>query len=254
MINQFRNKNILFLLIIPLLTFLLNATIVKEREPFFASWSDPTYDYLFNGLSIATGYLQVGHAPHPGTPLHIYTGALIRFFHFFNEEENIIRDVISNPEWYLFRIAITNCILISLCMFYAGILMLRFSKNIFYALVIQLTHIVTLRAMFFSQNLMTEFVLVITGILLAPLLFIYTFSEDKKSFSKLLLIAGIITGVMIAGKLSSFSILILWLIIISGWKNRIYFLLTVTVMFLIFTIPAWKIADEFLGWIGSMVT
>lgn len=149
MINQFKNKNILFLLIIPLLTFFLNAAIVKEREPFFASWSDPTYDYLFNGLNIATGHLHVGHAPHPGTPLHIYTGVLIRLFHFFSSDENIIHDVFTNPEWYLYRIAITNCLLIFLSMFCAGVWMFRYSKNIFYALIIQLTHVVSLRALFF---------------------------------------------------------------------------------------------------------
>ncbi|MEO5569462.1 MAG: hypothetical protein ABIT08_05770, partial [Bacteroidia bacterium] len=85
----------------------LNSAIVIERNPFYSSWSDPTYDYLFNGLNLARGHLD-GHADHPGTPLQIYSGITIKFFHLFSNEDDIIKDVILRPEWYLFKMSITN--------------------------------------------------------------------------------------------------------------------------------------------------
>ncbi|MEP7171699.1 MAG: hypothetical protein ABI855_20165, partial [Bacteroidota bacterium] len=149
------------LLLTPLLALLLNIAIVTERNPFYSSWSDPTYDYMFNGLNLASGHLKAGHADHPGTPLQIYAGITIKVFHLFRSEKDIVKDVILNPEWYLYRMCITSCFLISLSIFFAGWFILRFTKNIFYAFLIQATHLISLRAIFFSQNLMTEFILVI---------------------------------------------------------------------------------------------
>jgi hypothetical protein len=194
----------LLLLLTPLLTLLLNCAIVIERSPFYSSWVDPVYNYMFNGLNLASGELTVGEADHPGTPLHIYAGITLKFFHLFRSEKDIVKDVIADPEWYLFRIGITSSILISLSIFFAGWLMMRFTGSIFYALLIQLTHLISLRSIYFSQNLMTEFILVLTGILLAPLIVAFTFAENKKRQQKLIITAAILSGIMIAGKLSSF--------------------------------------------------
>src|SRR5690242_10406183 len=107
---------------------------VVERVPFFSSWGDPTYSYLFNGLNIASGYFKVGQVDHPGTPLQWYSAGLIRLFHLFSSEKDIVRDVLAHPEWYLFRMGIVSSFIIALCVYLAGTLMMRFTQNIFYSL------------------------------------------------------------------------------------------------------------------------
>ena len=242
------------LLLTPLLTLLLNCAIVIERNPFYSSWADPIYNYMFNGLNLASGELTVGEADHPGTPLHIYAGITLKFFHLFRNEKDIIKDVIADPEWYLFRIGIASSILISLCIFFAGWLMIRFTGNIFYALLIQVTHLISLRSIFFSQNLMTEFILVLTGILLAPLIVAFTFSETKKQQQKLIITAAILSGIMIAGKFSSFPLVFMWLIMSRNMKQVFTFLWITVLSFVAFTFPAWHLAVKFYDWIGGMVT
>jgi|GEM_PF-4056225 len=242
------------LLITPLLTFLLNIAIVTERNPFYSSWSDPTYDYMFNGLNLASGHFKAGHADHPGTPLQIYSGITIKFFHLFRGEKDIVKDVIVNPEWYLFRMCVISCILISLSIFLAGWLMIRFTGNIFYALLIQTTHLISPRAIFFSQNLMTEFILVITGILLAPLIVTYAISENKKLQRNLVIPAAILCGIMVAGKISSFPVIFLWLIMSKNLKQGLAFVMVTIVSFILFTFPGWHYAPQFFGWVDSIAT
>lgn len=198
--------------------------------------------------------MKAGHADHPGTSLQIYAGVMIKFFHLFRSEKNIVEDVIINPEWYLFRIGITSCLLISICIFLAGWLMMRFTKNIFYSLLVQATHLVSILALFFSQNLMTEFILVTTGLLLAPLTVAYSFSaEDKRGF-KIICVAAILYGIMIAGKISSFPVVFVWLFMANNLKHRIVFLLTALLSFILFTFPGWHYAPQFYNWIVNMTT
>lgn len=244
----------LLLLLTPLLTLLLNSAIVVERSPFYSSWVDPTYNYMFNGLNLASGELKAGEAHHPGTPLHIYAGITLKFFHLFRSEKDIVKDVIADPEWYLFRIGILSSLLISLSIFFAGWLTMRFTGNIFYALLIQVTHLISLRSIYFSQNLMTEFILVLTGILLAPLIVAFAFSENKKRQQKLIISAAILSGIMIAGKLSSFPLVFMWLIMCSNLKQVFTFLGITVLSFMAFTFPAWHLAPKFFDWISGMVT
>ena len=176
------NKRLL-LLLFPIATLVISIFVVMEREPYYSCWSDPTYCYLFNGLNIASGHFKVGQVDHPGTPLQIFSGGAIKLFHFFSNDKNLVHDVLARPEWYLFRIGILQSIVVSFCMMIAGWMMMRFTQNIFYALIAQLTLIASFHALFFSQNLMTEFILACCGILLAPLLVQYTF-DDKLTGTK----------------------------------------------------------------------
>lgn len=244
-------KNKLLLLFIPTLTLILCVLVVIERNPYCASWSDPTYCYLFNGLNIATGYFKVGQVDHPGTPLQLFAGFAIRFFHLFREGNDVVQDVISNEQWYLFRICILQSVIIAGCMFAAGQVLFHFTQNILYSLIIQLTHLISFQALFFSQNLMTEFILVITLVPLAPLLVIYSFSKSKP---KIYLTAAFICGIMISGKISSFPVLLLWIFILRSNKERVHFILIFLSSFLLCTIPAWHAAGYFFSWLTNITT
>ena len=248
------SKKLPLLLITPILTLLLNVAIVVERNPFYASWSDPTYDYFFNGLNLASGHFKAGHADHPGTTLQIYSGMTIKFFHWFRSEENIVKDVIANPEWYLFRIGLTSCLLISICIFLAAWMMMYFTGNIFYSLLIQITHLISILAIFFSQNLMTEFILVTTGLLIAPLIVAYSFTKDKRRGQKIIVLAAVLGGIMIAGKISSFPVVVMWVIIGKNLKHKGIYILTAFISFIVFTFPGWHYAPQFFGWIKNMAT
>jgi hypothetical protein len=241
------------LLLIPLAVLVLCILVVIERSPFFASWYDPVYCYLLNGLNIATGHFHVGHVDHPGTPLQLYTAALLRFFHLFSSHKDIVHDVLLRPEWYLFRIGIVSSFVIAACIYMAGILMLRFTSSIFYSLLIQLTHIVSFHALFFSQNLMSEFILVTCGILLAPLLVGYTF-RSKENSNTILIYAAIISGIMVAGKFPAFSVWLLWILIMKSRKHFFLFIVISAATFVLVTFPAWHAATQFKQWVINLLT
>ncbi|MEP7168027.1 MAG: hypothetical protein ABI855_01525, partial [Bacteroidota bacterium] len=122
------------------------------------------------------------------------------------------------------------------------------------AFLIQATHLISLRAIFFSQNLMTEFILVITGILIAPFIVSYVLSEDKKQEKYLLILPAILCGIMTAGKVSAFPIIFMWLIMSKNLKHAFTFLFTFILSFILFTFPGWHYAPQFFGWMGDIAT
>jgi hypothetical protein len=246
------NKRLL-LLILPIAVFVLSIFVVLEREPYYSCWSDPPYCYLFNGLNIASGHFEVGQVDHPGTPLQLFAGGAIKLLHLFRSEKDIVRDVLSHPEWYLLRIGILQSFIVALCMLLSGMLMFRFMQNIFYSLLIQLTGIISFHALFFSQNLMTEFILTTTGILLAPLLVQYSFDSKEEGRSKIFP-SAFIMGIMLAGKISSFPVFLLWLFIMKSSRHLAIFVSVTVLSFLLFTIPAWHAAKEFFGFMSNIST
>jgi hypothetical protein len=252
LLNSSSGKYKGLLVIIPLMVLVLCIMVVIERSPFYSSWSDPIYCYLINGLNIAHGHFHVGHVDHPGTPLQLYTGALIKLFHLFRQDNSTIHDVLANPEWYLLRICVTNSFIISLCLYIAGRCMFTYTGNIFYALFVQLVHIISFTATFYSQNLMVEFILVACGILLAPLLVEYTFHEKKDS-DKIIVVSGLIIGVMLAGKFSSAPIFLLWVMIAKSRKHLLMFTGIAAASFVLTTIPAWYAAKKFALWVTNML-
>ncbi len=245
-------KNAL-LLVFPVLTFVLSIIVVTERQPYYACWSDPPYCYLYNGLNIASGNFKVGQVDHPGTPLQLFSAASIRLFFLFSDDKDVVHDVLSRPEWYLFRVGILQSAVVALCMFIASWLTYRFTANMFYSVFIQFTHLVSFHALFFSQNLMTEFVLTCTGILLAPFLIKYVLTS-KEEGSRIIFPAGIIAGIMLAGKISSFPVFILWLLVMKSKRHLFFFTASVIASFCVFTIPAWHAAGEFFGFITKITT
>lgn len=91
-------RQVLLLTLLPLGYALFAAQLFLTQGPFWGAYHvDPTYNYLFNSLSIATLHAPFDIA-HPGTPVQLFCGLLLRTMHPFAGPEELARIVLSAPE------------------------------------------------------------------------------------------------------------------------------------------------------------
>ena len=92
---------------IPFLVFLLLIIALRDITRFYYGWFDPGYAYLMNGLTFATGSLDIGHTDHPGTSLQLICALIIKITGFIRGADDLPTDVITNAELYLHVISLT---------------------------------------------------------------------------------------------------------------------------------------------------
>ena len=129
-------------------------------------------------------------------------------------------------------------------------------KNIYLAVFLQLTPFFSLILFFRIARIAPEAFLVAVVLVLITIVIAYIAAADSNAnLRKFILGFGIICGLGLATKISFFPMLILPLIIIKKFSNKIYFSLTAAISFLIFVIPALSSAhiNKFINWIKKLV-
>ena len=240
-----KNNNIkykLILSIIPLIILVGSSLLLIDLSAFYLSWLDPTYVYLFNGLNLAQGSLEIGHIDHPGTPLQIYCAIVIRIVYFFRNETDIVESVLSNPELYLYTISYSLILINVIILFIVGIIAFNASKKLSVAVFIQLTPFISYVSINNIPIITTESFLIAIGLLMVLLSFIYTFYNKKISKYSYVLFFSVLSALSVATKISSLPVIIIPLFLLNNYKFRIQYILLTIIFFFLFTIP---IIDKF---------
>jgi hypothetical protein len=131
------------LLVCPLALFALSIITTNLQGPFyFGNNSDPEYQYLLNGLNVATLQLP-GKYDHPGTTLVVIEGAIILSKWavgscLFGPWQSLQDAVLLNPEDYLHTIGLILNLLLSAAIYIAARRIYRLSESLLTALVFQI--------------------------------------------------------------------------------------------------------------------
>lgn len=225
--------------------------------PYYLRGIDPEYLYLINGLNCATlDFNKIGHIDNPGTTLQLLTGLFFRIIHLFTGYNDIITDVISDPELYL---SLSNLMLTGITFFLVlrlGMLVYSYTSDIFGALILQSTYFFTevhfgILSRYNPDRLMTII------ILLFFILYVRYLYDQKFNVLKFSVLSGIVMGVGIVTKYNFLPLLPLPLLLIQGWKNRAYYTLSVIGSAFILFIPifpkiksSWRIVKEWITHTG----
>lgn len=247
----------LLLLVLPVILF-LSATALKDVQgPYYMFFYDPSYVYLINSLNLAqmSGY-GVGHFDHPGTTVQVTGAAAVRICHLISSGgSDIVTDVLSRPESYLFfmnRVFITlNCIML----FALGLFVCRITCSLFPALLLQLTPFVSTEIFFGLIIVTPENFLIFVCLLFicAAVYYLYTDSMSRSRMIMFLVSFSFICGLGLATKISFFPLMILPLMIFHGLKRKIVFLVATCLFFLIFISPGLSNLEYFINWVGGLV-
>lgn len=242
------NAFTVLLFILPILFVFTSHLFIQAKGAYYTN-PDAEYKYLFSSLDVAK-LRPVKFVDHPGSPLQVIGGAVIRTRYVFKgHEKTIEHDVVAYPEQYLLAI---NCFLIAVVvamLIIGGYFILNLTKSILYAFIYQLSLFSSTTILRVSNDVNTELLLIAIALLLSCTLFyISAISSDsaKKYISGWIFPIFIALGM--ATKLSFAPFAIIPFLLLASWKGKVGYLLKVLFLFILFIFPAWSYLPYLYKW------
>lgn len=216
----FKTKPVI--LLVPLLFLFWGFYSYFTSPPFFLTAIDPEYPYLINGLNVAMlKFGRIGHTDHPGTAFQLFNGLVIRLTHLVAGRENIAKDVLSRPEFYLGAISLALTFVQSFLVLVIGII--GVSKiRAQHLLIFQLTPFFQSVLIDLTKRVNPDRFFIIVTLLFVIVILKYAVG-DKRNNLKFAIWSGVTMGLGLATKLNYLPILFLPLFVMRGWKNRMIY-------------------------------
>ena len=236
-----------YLFLLPLLLFFFLEATFLDAVYFFVSWTDPVYPYLFNGLNLASGRMEVGHIDHPGTTVPLFMTLVIKIVNLFRNEP-LVLDVLTHPELYL-KIA-SQIVIIALCtsLYFLGLRIQKLYENLKVSLFFQLAPFFSFITIGYIRNPMPEPFLVMAVWFLIP----FWLKLFKGQPINLFVIIGLITGFILATKITAIALVFLPLFFIKSLKQLLVYGFSILISFSVFCFPILFRMDEFYNWIVNL--
>ncbi len=255
-----KTAQFIILLILPVIFILVSILSLNFKGEFFLRLYDPSYVYLINSLNLAqlNGY-GVGHIDHPGTPAQVIGAVVIYLLHLSNGvNKDIVTDVFSRPEFYISNIYLVFIFINSIALYILGFVTLKKLKDIYPAIILQITPFFLMTIYYFITNFSPEPLLIFSVLIFLAIIISYTSEEDLKTRNiiKYVVGFGLICGFGLATKITFFPLLIIPIVLINRISNKLLFCFITFIAFLIFVFPALSPDNsyEFLGWLKNLST
>jgi hypothetical protein len=196
---------------------------------------------------------EIGHVDHPGTPLQVAGAVVIRICYFLShDKEDIVEDVLYNPERYINAIDFTLILLNSTGLFIMGLIMYNVFKNIFISLLFQTIPWITINITEVFSLVKTETFAFSLMVILIAIMIKVTYNPPEK-LRYYIIGTGILCGVIMAVKIGFLSLLIIPLLIFPSVKNKVTFLVITGLSFVIFVLPAVSNVSYFIDWVSNLI-
>ncbi len=244
------------LLILPVLLFISAHVLKVVQGPYYLNFYDPSYVYLINSLNLAqfNGY-GVGHFDHPGTTVQVLGAVAVKLYYFLgNNNQDIVNDVLTRPESYLFFLNKFFVILNCTALFFLGYLTLKITGNILFTILIQLSPFTSTENFYGLIIVTPENMLIFCSLLFTASLiyYIYRVNAGSQIPFKLILTWGIICGAGLVTKLNFLPVILIPFFLIRSMKGKILFSVFTLLSFLILFFPALYNINNFLSWIEKL--
>jgi hypothetical protein len=235
------------LLLLPL-ALLVNVAYNDKTE----FGQDPAYIYLFNGLNLASQAGPVGQYDNPGTTVSECSAVIMKIAYTLRKTDNdFATDVLKDPQYYIKYIVRTfvalNCILI----FLLGFFILKTTHELSYSLMFQAIPTFSKSVIDWCFQSLCPEPLLLGSVIILMMLFLRKFYFNKSFgnlnlkysrnkeivIDKYIILSGLLMGFCLATKINTMTLLLLPLLFIPEYKNKLIFLVVVLISFILFTLP-----------------
>ena len=253
--HSLNNKSLLNTLInalIPLILILTGISFFHALGSYYLRAIDPEYAYLFNGLTLAQFHFKLGHIDHPGTPLQAIIAFIVWIVQLFNNHQSMVENVISNPEQYLKITFYVVLFINSIALYYLGRTATKI-QGTFSGLMLQLmpfTSIIFVAYIERVRPVNLQFGILVFLIILC-LLYIERDLVHWRS-EKFNYLFSILVALSLSLKISSFPIILIPFILLTGKKNKLHFVLYTFLLFFVFSFPILVRHHKFFEWISNL--
>ncbi len=240
--------------IIPVILFIFSFSLRKAQGEYFLNGLyDPSYPYLIGSLNLAqlSGTFLI---EHPGIPVQVIGAVVIRICYLFiGKNSDIAADVLSNPELYLNAINLTLILINCIFIFLMGIILYKYIKNVYICIFLQTTPLVSGTIYYRLSSVSTEIFLIPVIIALITFTIVYIYeNHNKKNKYYFITIFAVICGIGIATKITFLPLILIPLILLDTYKQKIVFLIFTFISSIIFIFPAISSYSYFLSWIYKL--
>lgn len=251
--NNFGGRQWL-LFILPLYILCLAIFYFLRLTPFYQHQPDPCYAYLFNGMNLAGGKMEIGHIDHPGTTVQCLAAIIIFIKHLCTAPgTQLYQDVLANPESYLYACGIVLITLFIIVNYLTGRYILRGTSSIGISLLFQIIPLINKNILERVIFLNPESLIIIVAPFFMAYLFVNIKTTERPTI-KTIALYGIFSGFLIVTKYTCLPVIILVLFILDTNKQRLQYLATVIISFFIFIIPALPEFKLMYQWVWGLIT
>jgi hypothetical protein len=208
-------------------------------------------------MNLAGGNWEIGHTDHPGTTVQVFAAAVIFIQHLFNLSHPLYKDVILNPERYLFTCSVILFALFVIANYLTGAYILRRTGSIGTAMLFQLIPLININIVQRVVMLGPESFIIIVSPFLMAYLYV-NLAEDKiergKQTRNLPIVLGVISAFLIVTKYTCMPVVLLVLFMLKENRQRLKYLVTLVIGAFIFLIPALPKFKIMFTWIWNLLT
>jgi hypothetical protein len=244
----------LFLFLFIPVIFLLNAIVLHSYlGKFFLTSVDPEYFYLYNGILIGGGNLDIKFIATPGIPLDFLIATSSRIINFF-QPGDFGKDFIDDPEKYIHAANLFMNILIALVLFTCGYYTKKYSGSYLAGLLFQLGIFGAADLLILSGRVIPEAIMMIP-LLFVGLMVIKTIYQEDNSpgTSADIVLFALIIGFGIACKLTFSPVLLIPLVLLRRpYRQKIKLILYTVLFFAIFAYPVVVNFQKFWLWVSGL--
>lgn len=244
----------LILIILPAFLFITSRIIKDAQGPYYLNFSDPSYAYLISSLNLARGF-NIVYTDHPGTTVQVIGAITIKVYYLLsNKNTDLARDVLMRPEDYLLFmngvLIMINCIIL----FLLGYVTFRLSNKLMLALLLQLSPFVSWEIFYGLIIVAPDNLLVGISACFLILIVYYFYKIDEKNNTPLyfVILFAVVSGFGLATKLNFLPMIIIPLVLVKKFKNKLTFIITSAVSFLIFVYPVISNYPVFFNWLSRL--
>jgi len=194
--------------------------------------------------------MEIGNTDNPGTTIQCFGAVVVLAkFLFSHSEPELYRDVILNPEGYLFACGVALIVLLVLVNYLVGAYIFRHTSNMGTAILFQLAPLINVNIIQRGIVLGPEAAIIISAGFFMAYLYV---NSGKQSTMRVIITCAVFSAFMIASKYTSFPVVILVLFILQGSKYRLVYLAATVAAFFVFIIPAIPKLNGMFQWVWSI--
>jgi len=240
--------------VLPIMFLMIAILIHFNSGKFFLSSVDPEYFHLFNGLNLSVFNLGVDYIAHPGTTIQVTYAISAHIVDLTQPGSDIISNAMNNPEQYIHGANILLNILTGITIFALGYYVYKYTGSIFLALLLQLMPFGNYHILLMSGRLIPEAVIIAPLLLLALLVVLFLYDQNRdENRNKYLIGFAIIGGLGVAGKVLFFPFLIIPLFLFQSSKDKLKYLLYTFISIMIFAFPMFVNFNKSWEWYSNML-
>jgi hypothetical protein len=244
----------LYFFIVPIVLLVVGFFYLKCSGIFFLKCVDPEYAYLFNGALLADMKPDISYVDHPGTPMMCIIGLVIRIVHLFRPGQDMLSDVLTNPEVFIRSTIYTVNLLGAGMLFLLGVVTYKKTHHLMLALFVQFIPFVHNLGMeplarLIPESLMLSIICVWVMLIIS---LVYE-KEPAKQYTRYGFAFGILFGLSLADKLTLMPFALIPLSLLPDWKSKAAFTGTSVVSFFIFAFPILFKYRSFSTWVKNLI-